>query len=271
VNGPAALAHFGDATAAAALGVLDHLAPGLLDGRDVRILSGEGDAFDGLPAPIVAVSGGYADGVGGTNVLALPFEAARRLAGGTGGDSGQLSDAERSALEEAADKILSSVAATLSTMLDGPVERGSLQTRTFPGTADVGGSYPPTPHAVAISFTFGGDPCRIVLLVPNALVVRLSDALHEIGPVAARGDGDPGWEAGVRPSLDGIPVRVWAELGRARMPSEQFVGLPAGAVVELDHHPDDPIELFVNGRRFATGRLVVVDGTEWAVRIEEVL
>ena len=66
-------------------------------------------------------------------------------------------------------------------------------------------------------------------------------------------------------------MRVWAELGRARMPSAQVVGLPAGAVVELDKQADDAIDLYVNGTRFATGRLVVVDGTDWAVRIEHVL
>jgi flagellar motor switch protein FliN/FliY len=41
-------------------------------------------------------------------------------------------------------------------------------------------------------------------------------------------------------------------------------------VVELDRSLDEPIDLFVNGRRFATGRLVVVDG-DWVVRIESVL
>ena len=64
---------------------------------------------------------------------------------------------------------------------------------------------------------------------------------------------------------------MWAELGRARMPSAQVVGLPAGAVVELDKQADEPIDLYVNGTHFATGRLVVVDGTDWAVRIEHVL
>ena len=73
------------------------------------------------------------------------------------------------------------------------------------------------------------------------------------------------------PRSRGIPVRVWAELGRARMPSAQIVGLPTGAVVELDRQADDAIDLFVNGTHFATGRLVVVDGTDWAVRIEHVL
>ena len=69
----------------------------------------------------------------------------------------------------------------------------------------------------------------------------------------------------------GITVRVCAELGRARMPSAEIVGLPSGAVVELDRQADEPIDLYVNGRRFATGRLVVVDGADWAVRIESIL
>jgi flagellar motor switch protein FliN/FliY len=55
------------------------------------------------------------------------------------------------------------------------------------------------------------------------------------------------------------------------MPSAQVVGLPPGAVVELDSLADDAIDLYVNGRCFATGRLVVVDGGDWAVRIEHVL
>ena len=54
------------------------------------------------------------------------------------------------------------------------------------------------------------------------------------------------------------------------MPTADVVGLPHSAVVELDGAPDEPIDLFVNGRRFVTGRLVVVDG-DWAVRIESVL
>jgi flagellar motor switch protein FliN/FliY len=64
---------------------------------------------------------------------------------------------------------------------------------------------------------------------------------------------------------------VWAELGRAQMPSAELVGLPSGAVVELDRQADEAIDLYVNGTRFATGRLVVVDGTDWAVRIETLL
>jgi flagellar motor switch protein FliN/FliY len=64
-----------------------------------------------------------------------------------------------------------------------------------------------------------------------------------------------------------LPLRVWAEIGRARMPAAFVVGMPHGAVIDLDCGPDEPADLFVNGRHFGTGRLVLVDG-EWALRVE---
>jgi flagellar motor switch protein FliN/FliY len=106
----------------------------------------------------------------------------------------------------------------------------------------------------------------------------MSSALDDMGSEivgsdasAPAGGSTPSRASASQPSLAGIPVRVWAELGRARMPSAQVVGLPAGAVVELDRQAEEPIDLYVNGSRFATGRLVVVDGTDWAVRIDHVL
>ena len=68
-------------------------------------------------------------------------------------------------------------------------------------------------------------------------------------------------------SLLDMPLRVWAEIGRAHMPAAYVVGMPQGAILDLDTEPDDPADLFVNGRHFGTGRLVLVDG-EWALRIE---
>jgi flagellar motor switch protein FliN/FliY len=67
-----------------------------------------------------------------------------------------------------------------------------------------------------------------------------------------------------------VPLRLWAELGRVRMPLSRLVGLPPGAVVELDHEVDEPIDLYVDDMCFAQGRLVVTDDSEWAVRIEKV-
>ena len=68
-------------------------------------------------------------------------------------------------------------------------------------------------------------------------------------------------------SLLDMPLRVWAEIGRTKLPAAFVVGMPAGAIVDLDCEPDEPADLFVNGRHFGTGRLVLVDG-EWALRIE---
>ena len=64
-----------------------------------------------------------------------------------------------------------------------------------------------------------------------------------------------------------VQVRVWAELGRTTLPLGQALELPPGTVVELDQGAESPIELFVNGTRFAHGTLLDADG-EWAVQID---
>ena len=76
----------------------------------------------------------------------------------------------------------------------------------------------------------------------------------------------PADELGAGSLLD-LPLRVWAEVGRARMPASSVVGMAEGAIVDLDCEPDEPAELYVNGRHFGTGKLVLVDG-EWALRVE---
>jgi flagellar motor switch protein FliN/FliY len=68
-------------------------------------------------------------------------------------------------------------------------------------------------------------------------------------------------------ALMDMPLRVWAEIGRVRMPAAFVVGMPEGAIVDLDCDPDEPADLFVNGRHYGTGRLILVDG-EWALRVE---
>jgi flagellar motor switch protein FliN/FliY len=70
--------------------------------------------------------------------------------------------------------------------------------------------------------------------------------------------------------LGPVSVRVSAELGRVSMTIRRAVTLAPGAVVELDRELEDPIDLYVNGRRFASGRLVTLDGGEWAVSIDTV-
>ncbi len=103
------------------------------------------------------------------------------------------------------------------------------------------------------------------------------DAAAGLAQLAAAPTAEPAEAAPERPdadlirSLGEVPVRVWAELGRARASLDTVVGLGAGAVVELDRRIDDPIGLYVNGLRFAQGSLLINDDEEWALRIDAVL
>jgi flagellar motor switch protein FliN/FliY len=84
----------------------------------------------------------------------------------------------------------------------------------------------------------------------------------EFGPVHAfaADELEPG-------SLLDTDLRVWVEIGRTQMPAASVVGMAEGAILDLDREADDPADLYVNGRHFGTGRLILVDG-EWALRIE---
>ena len=67
-----------------------------------------------------------------------------------------------------------------------------------------------------------------------------------------------------------VNVRLWGELGRAKLPLSQAIALGSGAIVDLDKEPDDALDVLVNGLPFAKGRLLLVDG-EWAIRLEEIV
>lgn len=102
-------------------------------------------------------------------------------------------------------------------------------------------------------------------LEPDAAAGLAQLAAAPPRPAAANSSPD----AGLSRSLGAVPVRVWAELGQARLSLAEVVGLGPGAVVELDRRIDDPIAIYVNGLRFAHGELTIADD-EWAVRIDAV-
>jgi flagellar motor switch protein FliN/FliY len=279
-----ALERLGTSTAEACIGVLEMFAPGKVTVGDPEVASDAKAAFAGLRVPAVAMSVSYLDGVTGGNVFIVTLDGAKKLAAAMMGmeepedpEAPELSELEESAVSEAMNQMMAMAAGATSSVLDTEVEIGTPETRLFTSD-DFADAYSSTPHAVSTSFSICGEPARLVQLVPNAFVVRMSSALDDMGSEivgmetpAPAGGSAPSRPTANSPSLAGIPVRVWAELGRARMPSAQVVGLPPGAVVELDRQAEEPIDLYVNGSRFATGRLVVVDGTDWAVRIDHVL
>ena len=66
--------------------------------------------------------------------------------------------------------------------------------------------------------------------------------------------------------LSGVEIEVTVELGRRRMTLGEVAQLGVGSVVELDTLAGEPLVLYANGRRIATGEAVVVDG-QFGVRI----
>ncbi len=67
-----------------------------------------------------------------------------------------------------------------------------------------------------------------------------------------------------------VEVPVVVRFGTLEMPLAEVAQLAPGSVVALDRGPDEPVELLVNDRPFATGEIVVVDGN-YALRARQIL
>jgi flagellar motor switch protein FliN/FliY len=218
------------------------------------------------------------DGVTGGNIFVMTRLGVQRLAAAMMGmdptaveETEELSELDVSAAGEAMNQMMAAAAGATSAVLQEEIEISPPETRFFATPGEAAEAYELTPHMTSVGFTLLGEPCRLLQLVPNAFVVRMTRALDELAAEEAGGHvGREGHDGISGAAIRSIPVRVWAELGRTHMPVGRAVGLASGAVVDLDRAPDDPVDLYVNGRRFATGRLLLVED-EWAVRIESVL
>jgi len=293
MTAPDALMRLGASTAEAVAMALDAICPEPVQRGEVTVVPADESPFDGapfpddpVPAPVVAISVHYVDGVTGGNVLLMNVPAARTIAIAMGAeadepDAAALGELELSAVAEAANRMFAAAASATGVVLGEDVEIAPPDTRLLDSPAIAREAFEMTPHAVSAGFHVCGEPCRLVQLVPNAFVVRMTRALGEQGAERLSGDAglsalgiarrvEPGEERALDEALRDIRVRVWAELGRTRVSLGAAPQLPPGAVLELDRKADDPVDLYVNGLRFASGRLVLTEEGEWALRLEEV-
>jgi flagellar motor switch protein FliN/FliY len=67
-----------------------------------------------------------------------------------------------------------------------------------------------------------------------------------------------------------VGVKLTVELGSCQMPMREVLQLAPGSVVQLDKASDAPVDLYVSGKLFARGEVVVVEG-RIAVRITELV
>jgi flagellar motor switch protein FliN/FliY len=271
----APLLRLGESTAEAVARVLQTVCPGAERTGGVTVGHGADqaatDAVAGLSFPAVAADVSYVDGVSGGNLFLLPLDGARRLAGammgddaGTSQDGAELSELELSAVGEAMNQMMSAAAAATGAVLGQEVRISPPQIRVVADEAEAVEMLraPAAPHLLSSDFTVADTPSRLVQLVPNAFVVRMERALDaQTREYTSAPMGD---------ALRAVPVRVWAELGRARMRAGNSLGLPTGSVVELDREVDDAVDLYVDGLRCASGRLLVADDGSLQLAIDEV-
>lgn len=265
-----ALLRLGASTSEAVQDVLRTFAPAGVTPGSVNVVPTEADPFDDVPVPAVVADVSYVDGVTGGNVMVVPLEGARRLAAammGTDPDSvepgGELDELGFSAVGEAMNQMMAAAARATSEVLDEEVEIAPPLVKQIATTAEAAPGEEQSGSVSIITFSFCGAPCTLVQYVPHAFIVRMTRALDEM---TASHDDQP-----LSESLRHVTVRVWAELGRTRMPAARLVALPGGAVVDLDREVEAPIDLYADGLRFATGRLLVTEDGGLAVRIEQVV
>jgi flagellar motor switch protein FliN/FliY len=275
-DGRMGLDFLGESTAEAVERALQNASPGAA--RVGAVVAGHGaeqageQAVHGLAVPAVCAEVSYVDGVTGGNVFLLPVEGARRLAasmmgeeGSAGAEGAELTELELSAVGEAMNQMMSAAALATSSVLGQEVEIAPPQIRVVTTEAEAAEILRASaaPHVLTVNFTVAHVSARLVQLVPNAFVVRMERAReaqtteYTTAPLGA--------------ALRAVPVRVWAELGRARMPAGTSLDLPTGSVVELDREVEDPVDLYVDGLHFATGRLRVAEDGSLQLEVEQVL
>jgi flagellar motor switch protein FliN/FliY len=169
-------------------------------------------------------------------------------------------------------QMMATAAATVSRILGQDIDIDPPRTEVVDSLDNAVGMQASSSHLLSASFTVCGAAARLVQVVPQAFLVRMRLALDERAEEAAAEQPAPlveGAGGGVSAdTLRRVRLRVWAEIGRTRMSMSRAVGIQPGEIVELDRGADEPVDLYVNGRRFATGTLLRVDEADWAVRIE---
>ncbi|MBD3276326.1 MAG: flagellar motor switch protein FliN [Candidatus Marinimicrobia bacterium] len=82
----------------------------------------------------------------------------------------------------------------------------------------------------------------------------------------ASGDGGG---ANINMLMD-IEMPITIELGRTKLSIKEILTLGQGSIIELDKLSGDPVDVFINEKRFARGEVVVVD-ENFGVRITEIV
>jgi flagellar motor switch protein FliN len=94
--------------------------------------------------------------------------------------------------------------------------------------------------------------------------------VKSLAPAQLTADGMAGGATVAMDALRDVEMRISVEVGGTRIPIRDILELRSGSIVELDRLVGEPVDVLVNGHRFALGEVVVITDT-FGVRITEIL
>lgn len=246
-------------------------------------LDGEAAPLRGLAYPAIRVTAARTDGVPGSVYLCTGAAGARALAIRSldplppEASDEPLQESDLEAAQEWGAEVLDAVAAAAAEVLGTPVALAPPTAELLASADAAPAPDPAAPLAFSVSLRIHAEVCVVVLALPNPDGAQSAPPAPAAPTPAAEVDADaPLVPAGAHGTADnevdltGTRVRVWAELGQVRLPLRRAIDLPVGGVVELDCDADAPVDLYVNGLRFAQGQLVITADGEWALRVDEI-
>ncbi len=70
--------------------------------------------------------------------------------------------------------------------------------------------------------------------------------------------------------LKDVPLEVMVEIGSTKLPLEEILNLHANSVIELDRLIDEPVDIKINGKLVAKGKLYMVNDS-YGVEITQII
>ena len=100
--------------------------------------------------------------------------------------------------------------------------------------------------------------------------VHLSSPSHSSTPIGSFRDdmANQQNEVNLEVTLN-MPIKLTAELGRARLSVFEILQLTQGSMIELDNKAKAPLRLMIKSQRLATGEVVVKE-EKFALRINDI-
>ena len=286
-----------------------------LVGRKVTITSprvevkNEKEFFANFIEPYMVIEVEFTEGLSGKNVLIIKeYEVgviASLMMGGDGTHSGEITEIEQSAAQEAMNQMIASSATSLSTIFNrkiniSPPKSQMVNSREQDVYEPFGGQ-----EVVVIYFNMqiedlvDTDIMQVMeprtakevakLLLDKLMAVEEEITKDEVASVPSTQElkvesnesitfnAPVNYQAPV--ALPGdeklelildIPLKVEVVLGRSRRPVKEILNFGPGAIIDLDRLVDEDVEVLVNGTLVARGEIVVV-GENFGVKINQIL